>query len=425
MMRGIIGILLFGLLLFFPSTLAHAMGDSVLNTSDHPTDTGSAGDAGGYFAWEGMFGAPGHEEGRFQDPRGMAFCPDGSKLAVADTGNNRVVVVKTPRKTDITSGIASAKVISVFGGIWPWEGTLYPHDAADRYREIDHADGLTPQRALDGRAYHGGQAGIRDPANIPMDRFNQPESLTWKDMTTIVVADTGFHRIKAVKLEGDTAWILGNEGWKNGYFHSPRGIAYDAKGELYVTEARSKYYRGLGIDALQRQRAQGNRLQVFTSELKYKSRLGHMHHQSGRYTRQYNDPMRVWISLDGDVFLADTGNHRILVFDGELQYKRTLSSWPDCTMRYPHGIDGDGKGLLAICDTGHHRILILNDRDELVQIVGGFGIEPGQFSSPREARFAPDGRLFVLDTGNGRVQIYRFHSPGTKWDKIFREGGPR
>ncbi len=36
--------------------------------------------------------------------------------------------------------------------------------------------------------------------------------------------------------------------------------------------------------------------------------------------------------------------------------------------------------------------------------IGGFGSEPGQFISPRNAAVAPDGTLYVADTGNHRIQ---------------------
>lgn len=363
------------------------------------------------FRLYGTYGTAGHADGQFMHPMGMAVSPDGKRLAVCDTDNNRVVVLQirvpdTP-ETPAATPTKPLRIELTIGDIWPWEGSLAPNDMHDRWRETDNADGVRSPRELPGRAYMGGQGRVRPGTNIPMDRFNRPQAVTWKDDETLVVADTDNHRIKAVKLDGEIPWILGQEGWKDGYFHHPLGVDYDPKGNLYVCEPRSGYLRGLGLDALQRQSTQGNRLQLFGPDLKPLKRAGHMHHMSGRRDRQFKDLVRVWAAPDGGAWVTDSGNHRVLELDADLRTKRVLRQWPFASMRYPQGIHGDGAGRLAITDTGNHRVLIVGKNGGIDQILGRFGVQPGCFSLPREARFGPYGYLFVLDTQNCRIQVYR------------------
>jgi len=370
-----------------------------------------------YFEFVAAFGTAGHNDGQFMYPKAMAFSPDGKRLAVCDTDNNRIVILTvasstTPASSPIiaSSGANAPAQLTVeltMGDIWPFEGSTHPWDPTDAYREPDNADGIVPRRELVGRAYHGGQTRVRPGDQIPMDRFNNPEGVVWKDEQTLLVADTGNHRIKAVRLDGEVAWVLGQEGWKNGYFRYPLGIDLDKEGNLYVTEPRSKYIRELGLDFLQRQRVQGNRMQIFDKDLKPSKRLGHMHHMSGVFQKQFKDLTKVYVSPGGEVFLTDTGNHRIIVFNSDLTPKNVYHQWPYYQLRYPRGIHADAKGRLAIADTGNHKVIILSPDGSIHQILGGYGVESGKFSLPREARFASDGSLFVLDTANCRIQIFR------------------
>ncbi len=354
-----------------------------------------------WFRWAGSWGAPGHESTQLLEPKAMRFSPDGLHLAVSDTANNRVMILRLNQ----AGGAASFTCEAILGDIWPFEGSQTPHDWPDRYHEADNSDGLTPRRELKGRLYQGGQARVRRWDRVPMDRFYLPQGLVWKDPRTLIVCDTGNHRLKVVTIAGEVLTIIGQEGWKDGYFHHPTGIDLDDDGTLYVTEPRSQYIRGLGLDFAQRQRTQGNRVQVFNKEYKFQSRWGHMHHMSGRRWRQFKDPTRIHLARNGRIYVTDSGNHRILISGKDGRPEQVLQKWPYYRLRYPQGVDSDSSGLIAVADTGNHRVLIL-EGDQLLQVIGGFGVEMGRFVEPREARFGPDGNLYVLDSNNCRIQIY-------------------
>jgi sugar lactone lactonase YvrE len=355
------------------------------------------------FVFVATMASPGHAAGQLNQPEAMAFSPDGKWLAVSDTHNNRVQIFAVAQSFLAT---ATLSVKMVIGDLWPWDNREQPGDANDAYREKDFLSGRNPDY-MAGRAYQHGQSRIRPGENVPMDHFNLPVGIAWLGTATLLIADTANHRIKAIRTNGEVKWILGQEGWKDGYFHHPLGLDVDCSGQIYVTEPRSKYIRGLGLDLLQRQRVQGNRLQIFGTDLKVKKRLGHMHHMSGRDYRQFEDLTRVWTSVEGDIYLTDNGNHRIMVFDSSLQKKAELHKWPFYALRYPNGIDMSADGRLAIADTGNHKVLVIDRDFNILQIIGGFGTRDAKFARPHDVRFGPNGDLYVLDTDNGRIQLFR------------------
>ncbi len=357
----------------------------------------------GFFKFSSFYSTLGHEKGRFNQPEGMAFAPDGKYLAVCDTHSNRIQLFSVDSTPYASEPLTLERV---YGGLWPWDDRTRPLDSHDAYREKDFLYSRNPNYLV-GRAYQHGQAHSRPAEHIPMDHFNLPVGIAWIGTSTLLISDTGNHRLLALALNGEVRWILGQEGWKDGYFHHPLGIDVDCDGQIYVTEPRSNYIRGLGLDFVQRQRVQGNRLQIFGRDLKPAKRLGHMHHMSGRDYRQFKDLTRVWVGADGDIYVTDNGNHRVMLYDSSFKPKTELGRWEKYRLRYPNGVDVSLDGRLAIADTGNHKVLIVGADYKIIQIIGGFGTAPGRFVRPHEVRFGPNGDLYVLDTGNARIQIFR------------------
>jgi DNA-binding beta-propeller fold protein YncE len=110
--------------------------------------------------------------------------------------------------------------------------------------------------------------------------------------------------------------------------------------------------------------------------------------------------------------VADTWNHRIQKFapDG-----RFLMSWGGLvdTSRDPQGAPGKfwgprsiaigSDGLLYITDTGNKRIEVFDQNGTFQRAFGGAGSEAGQFNEPVGLAFDGD-TLLVTDAWNGRIQ---------------------
>jgi hypothetical protein len=78
-------------------------------------------------------------------------------------------------------------------------------------------------------------------------------------------------------------------------------------------------------------------------------------------------------------------------------------------LNQPHGICANNKGDLYVADTGNHRIVRLyNPAHELkfVTTIGNKGDKEGQFYSPHQVALDHMGNLFVSDSGNHRIQVF-------------------
>jgi sugar lactone lactonase YvrE len=157
-----------------------------------------------------------------------------------------------------------------------------------------------------------------------------------------------------------------------------------------------------------------HRIQVFDAGGQFSHGWGSFGAEPG----QLNEPWGLAIG-DEFVYVADTWNHRIQKFtlDGELAGTFGASGSPSATE-----VDG-GLGLffgprdvlllddgrLLVTDTGNHRLQLLDTNGEFIRVVGGFGNGLGQFNEPVGLAQGPDGSIYVADTWNGRIQ--RFSMP--------------
>ena len=135
----------------------------------------------------------------------------------------------------------------------------------------------------------------------------------------------------------------------------------------------------------------------------------------GQFNPEGDGPWGIAVD-DEFVYVADTWNHRIQKFtrDGKFVTSFGQSGDPRTAPNNglgiffgPRAIALVGEDLLYVTDTGNHRIQILDrEGNFLGQIgkTGEFSSLPGEFHEPVGLAQAPDGSFYVADTWNGRVQ---------------------
>ena len=80
---------------------------------------------------------------------------------------------------------------------------------------------------------------------------------------------------------------------------------------------------------------------------------------------------------------------------------------PACADGKPTGLSVGPDGNLYVADTHYHRVLVYDGQGRLVRQFGRFGQGEGEFIYPTDVAFAPDGRIFVSEYGgNDRVSIF-------------------
>lgn len=128
---------------------------------------------------------------------------------------------------------------------------------------------------------------------------------------------------------------------------------------------------------------------------------------------QMNEPWGVAVGADGTIFVSDTWNGRVQVFDSAGNFVRKWGYFNSTNAELgdplalfgPRGLAVGGDGNLLVADTGNKRILQFTPAGELVRQVGGGGVIGGHFEEPVGVAVDPnDGSIFVADTWNRRIQ---------------------
>ncbi|MFH1097126.1 MAG: SMP-30/gluconolactonase/LRE family protein, partial [Candidatus Desantisbacteria bacterium] len=176
------------------------------------------------------------------------------------------------------------------------------------------------------------------------------------------------------------------------YFHSPKGVAVDATGNIFVADTDN------------------HRIQKFDASGTLTLRWG----SCGTGTGQFNSPADVAVDAQGYVYVLDTGNHRVQKFtmDGVFvgQWGGYTDSMEQEKFKSPQGIAIGTDSCVYVADTYNHRIQKFDSSGTFKGKWGGSGdIGPGQFAGPKGIAVA-NGSVYVADTGHNAIQ--RFTTTG-------------
>lgn len=141
---------------------------------------------------------------------------------------------------------------------------------------------------------------------------------------------------------------------------------------------------------------------------------------------QFNRPKGITIDRAGNVWVADTGNHRIVRMSPTSSPDRvTISQWgrgggegsSGCSIgeyNGPSGVSSDRNGNVWVADTYNHRVVQIAPSGEVLGIWGGggglkcvSGSGSGEFDQPAFVTVDALGDVWVEDTGNRRIQRFR------------------
>lgn len=130
--------------------------------------------------------------------------------------------------------------------------------------------------------------------------------------------------------------------------------------------------------------------------------------QPGAGAGRMRRPINVTVDRDGTRYITDTALDRVLVFDREQRFLRTLGT--DGQFRPTDAAIVDDR--LYVVDILHHQIQVLDKlTGRLLSHFGRAGSGTGELFQPTNIAIGPSGDAFIVDTGNFRVQ--RFRADGT------------
>ena len=125
-----------------------------------------------------------------------------------------------------------------------------------------------------------------------------------------------------------------------------------------------------------------------------------------------NNPMYIAFSDNGDMFVTSNSDHCIHVYDSSGKKKTTIGSRGSGELQFesPRGIAISGE-VVYVAEYRGNRIHKLRTGGEFLGTFGQNGFDVGQFNGPYDINISPEGKVYVADRGNSRIQV--FHSDWT------------
>ena len=169
-------------------------------------------------------------------------------------------------------------------------------------------------------------------------------------------------------------------------FQRPSAVAVDSRDRVYVFQQR------------------GPKVLVFDRE-------GYLLDVWHRDAEDVDDAHLINISPDDEVYLAERDAHQIVKYTTDGKRVMAIGTRYRAALRgpfnHPTDIAFGPKGDLYISDGyGNSRVHRFSSDGRHIASFGSPGSGPGQFRVPHGLRVSRDGRVFVCDRENRRVQVF-------------------
>jgi sugar lactone lactonase YvrE len=363
-------------------------------------------------------------------PQGIAVDGVGNVL-IADTENSRIRLVDRSGLIVTIAGngtkgfngdgspAATAGLSSPTGMVLSDSGSLFIADAGNnRIRKIDSSSGLITTIAGNGAPSSGGDGGPAVNAGL-----NQPRSVALDRAGNLYIADTANHRIRRLDQSGVIATVAGDGtkgfGGDNGpavkaILSSPAGVAIDRAGDLLIVDTGNNRIRRINAAGIITTIA-GNGIDGFSGDGGPAVGAG------------LDSPESVTIDGAGNILIADSGNNVVRRVDTVTGIINTIAGngyfifsgdgGPASQAGLdPRGIVVDGTGNIFIADTVNHRIRQVN-RSGIITTIAGSGTEGftgdggpapnAELDLPHSVAVDAAGNLYILDTFNNAVRVVK------------------
>lgn len=127
--------------------------------------------------------------------------------------------------------------------------------------------------------------------------------------------------------------------------------------------------------------------------------------RTGRGDGEFIYPRAIDVAGDGLLFVVDkTGRIQRLTPAGAAV---NVIRMPEIEAGKPTGLSVGPDGNVYVADTHYHRVIVFAPDGDLVREFGGYGRQGGCFIYPTDVAFGPDGQVYVTEYGgNDRVSVF-------------------
>ena len=125
----------------------------------------------------------------------------------------------------------------------------------------------------------------------------------------------------------------------------------------------------------------------------------------------FGAPQGVAVDKDGDVYVTDTLNNRVEIFDADGNFISLFGKNGDGPGSFarPKGIAVDSDGHIWVADEMQDRLQVFSREGQLLTYIGqGHGELPGQFKALVGVAIDKQNRVFTAEQLPGRLQVFRY-----------------
>lgn len=212
---------------------------------------------------------------------------------------------------------------------------------------------------------------MRKPNNIHVDKDGRV-FVTDTALTDVFIYDFPGKKVSSVNTSGTRI------------FFKPIGVATDDSGRIFVSDTRTDQ----------------------VAVLDHKGRL--MKYLSPKTPFKQPTGMAV-DSANNLLYVVDTHLHSVLVFDLKtLKHERTIGERgkEEGSFNFPSAISVDSKGRIYVVDTMNARMQVFDVKGRFLYAYGQFGDSPGEFARPKGVAIDSEGHVYVVDAAFNNVQIF-------------------
>jgi DNA-binding beta-propeller fold protein YncE len=135
--------------------------------------------------------------------------------------------------------------------------------------------------------------------------------------------------------------------------------------------------------------------------------------ETNNYVRALGDPEN-WspsdiVIFEDRLYVTDLPNGRVVVLDkssGEEIQRFGRKGSSEGELFFPTNIEADGEGNVYVSDTGNFRVVKFDPQGRFLKQFGSIGRAVGRFARPKGIALDFEGRLYVVDAAFENVQIF-------------------
>lgn len=358
-------------------------------------------------------------DGGLKAPEALAF--GGSRLYVADTGNSRVAVFDGEGKALWAfSGEGSAPgQLDAPGGIaYGPDNRLYVSNTGNSRVDVFNSDGIYlygfPTLKADGLTKvnpahialdRSGNIFVSDPDKALLQKYDRPGKLL-REMNVanngvapdsrglLYIIDSKEGKVKEYSELGGVLGTFGTKGKGKSAFGNLRDIAVDEAGVIYLCDDENKKVVAIKLESSST--APDMFLAPVLDRFTVSGPAAKLAFKADVFAVTPDNKVVAYLPETREIVLIDGGVKKTLVREGKLQGQ----------VRAPRGIFVDKKGMIYVADTGNDRVQVFNPDGSYSNQFGESGSGDGQFKSPLSVAVNSKGNIYVADTRNKKIKAF-------------------